>query len=266
MDIICIKCTVSAWRTCKILNAIPEDQGGGDDMPPRWLFEKMREMRPAIEVGWQIPVLLSVFLDQKAEADRDGGTPAMAVPEIVRNYETLVDDWLTSHDLTREGMIETFGRVRDDWISDDMESWLEINAFYPGISGGIRACRGERALVTTKQQRFAVALVRHAGVGEGALPDDSIYGLGMYESKSDVIFDRMRRGRYGPGETHFFEDRWPTIAKCLKDDRLGGVRFYLCSWGYCTEEELELADGEPRVRVICLDEFASVVCRESSGK
>ena len=228
-------------------------------MPPRWLFDKMREMRPAIEIGWQIPVLLSVFLDQKAVADRDGGPPAMTVPEIIRNYETLVDDWLHSHDLGVNDMIESFGRVRDDWIADDMESWLEINAFYPGISSGINACRGERVLVTTKQQRFAAALVRHAGVGEGAMPNDGIYGLGMYESKSDVIVDRMRRGRYGADETHFFEDRWPTIAKCLRDDRLDGVRFYLCSWGYCTEEELELADSEPRVRVIRLDEFASVV-------
>lgn len=247
----CDECTVSAWRTCKILNAIADDEDASGDIPPKWLFEKMREIRPAIEVGWQIPVLLSVFLERRA-------TP---VPDIIRNYETLVEKWLHARDLKGEDMIQTFGRVRDDWIADDLNSWLVINTFYDGISRGITDCGGEVVLVTTKQQRFATALVRHAGIEENAMPTDSIYGLGMYKSKSDVIVDRMQKGGYEANDTHFFEDRWPTIAKCLKDDRLEGVKFHLCSWGYCTEEELKLAESEPRVRVITLDEFAKIVAK-----
>mmetsp|Transcript_13714 Transcript_13714/g.20691 ORF Transcript_13714/g.20691 Transcript_13714/m.20691 type:complete len:366 (-) Transcript_13714:118-1215(-) len=248
----CDECTVSAWRTCKILNAIKDDDvnaSGSADTPPKWLFDKMREIRPAIEVGWQIPVLLSVFLEQRE----------MAVPDIIQNYETLVNNWLREHDLKDEDMIRTFGQVRDDWIANDLESWLEINAFYDGISRGISECSGEAVLVTTKQHRFATALVRHAGVEEEAMSNESIYGLGMYKSKSDVIVDRMKEGGSEAVDTHFFEDRWPTIAKCLKDDRLEKVNFYLCSWGYCTEEELKLAENEPRVTVLKLDEFVGVI-------
>jgi hypothetical protein len=62
--------------------------------------------------------------------------------------------------------------------------------------------------------------------------NDGIYRPGTYESKSNAIVDRMRRGRYEARETYFFEDRWPTIAKSLKDDRLMMVKFNLCSWGY----------------------------------
>jgi hypothetical protein len=156
-------------------------------------------------------------------------------------------------------MIETFGKVRDDWIADDLSSWLEINVFYDGISEGISKCTGETVLVTTKQQRFANALVRHAGISEESMPDDSIYGLGMYKSKADVIVDRMARGMIDPANTHFFEDRWPTIAKCLKDERLDKVKFYLCSWGYCTEDEVKLAVSEPRVKVLSLIDFDKVV-------
>ena len=219
----------------------------------------MREIRPAIEVGWQIPVLLSVFLEQKANATP--GNPAMSVPEIIQNYEFLVEEWLKKYNLKDKDMIQTFGQVRDDWIANDLNSWLDINTFYNGISQGITECKGEAVLVTTKQQRFATALVRHAGVEDTAMPDDSIYGLGMYKSKSDVIFDRMQSGGYESHNTHFFEDRWPTIAKCLKDDRLENVKFYLCSWGYCTEGELNLAKSEPRVEVLKLDDFVKVVAK-----
>jgi hypothetical protein len=118
---------------------------------------------------------------------------------------------------------------------------------------------GETVLVTTKQQRFATALVRHAGISEVSMPDDSIYGLGMYKSKADVIVDRMTRRNVDPANTHFFEDRWPTIAKCLQDERLNNLKFYLCSWGYCTEHEVELGMNEPRVEVLRLEDFAKVV-------
>lgn len=255
----CDECTVSAWRTCKILNAIEgEDVDKSADAPPKWLFDKMREIRPAIEIGWQIPVLLSVFLEQQKE-EKESGTPAMSVDDIISNYEGLVSNWLDKRGLAGENMVKTFGGVRDDWMADDLNSWLDINAFYGGISNGISSCTGEAVLVTTKQQRFATALVRHAGVNDDALPEERIYGLGQYKSKSDVIVDRMQKGGYAPDRTHFFEDRWPTLAKCLKDERLEGVRFYLCSWGYCTKGELELAESESRVEVLGLEDFGKIV-------
>ena len=250
----CDECTISAWRTCKRLNAITHaDEENHDHHPPQWIFDKMREIRPAIEVGWQIPVLLSVFLEQKASSK------SMSVPEIIDNYEALVEEWLRTNNLNKEDMINTFGEVRDEWIANDLNSWLDINTFYSGISNGITNCQGEAVLVTTKQQRFATALVRHAGIEEQAMGNDDVYGLGMYKSKSDVIVDRMKRGEYEAHNTHFFEDRWPTIRKCLDDDRLYGVKFYLCSWGYCTENELKLAESEPRVEILQLNEFQRVV-------
>lgn len=251
------QCTVSAWRTCVILNAIKIDTELSTNHPPQWIFKKMREIRPAIEVGWQIPVLLSILMEQKHASSRD--CPAMTVPEIMQNYESLVQTWLEQHNLTNLDMINTFGRVRDDWIENDFASWLDINVFYDGISNGISKCRGEVVLVTTKQQRFATALVRHAGISASTMPDDSIYGLGMYKSKADVIVEKMVERKADPENTHFFEDRWPTIAKCLKDKRLEKVKFYLCSWGYCTPDEVDLACKEPRVQVLSLDDFSNTV-------
>jgi phosphoglycolate phosphatase-like HAD superfamily hydrolase len=262
----CDECTVSALRTIQKLKKahIDSDDGKGDtqqqfDYPPQWLFNKMREVRPAIEIGWQIPVLLDVILEQSQNDDACTKS-IMSVDTIMSNYEQLVDDWLSTHDKTEQEMVDAFGDVRDAWIKDDMASWLEINKFYPGVPQALNTCKGKAVLVTTKQQRFATALCRHAGVTEDALPDEDIYGLGMYTKKSDVIVDRLETGGgYAPSKTFFFEDRWPTLAKCLADERLNGVKFYLCSWGYVTQHELDLAHAEPRVTVITLDDFASIV-------
>ena len=304
----CDECTVSALRTCHRLNVIAvsaakkTDSAAADtddnyntdndstdnnnnnntdnnkaiaavimeeaEYPPPWLFAKMREIRPAIEVGWQIPVLLAVLLEQQQQQQeqqqqQDQHT-ILSDDEIVANYQTIIDKWLQKWNLTKRDMVDTFGSVRDAWIAEDMTSWLAINKFYPGVPQALDHChRGSSSnksiLVTTKQQRFAIALCRHAGVCQEALPDNCIYGLGMYNGKSDVIAEQMQNGGYAPTDTHFFEDRWPTLVKCLQDERLHGVRFYLCSWGYVTQAELELANAEPRVEVIGLDDFARIV-------
>jgi hypothetical protein len=258
----CDECTVSAWRTLKTLKVLMMDDNDDDDSPPEyppeWLFEKMREIRPAIEVGWQIPVLLSVFWEQQQQ-QRKKDTSILSVPEIIANYERLVDDWLSSRNLTDRDMIDTFGGVRDKWIEEDLKSWLDINTFYEKVPESLNNCRGKSVLVTTKQQRFAIALCRHAGVTPESLPDDLIYGLGQYKNKADVIVDQMATTKIDHEDTYFFEDRWPTLAKCLKDERLDGVRLHLCAWGYVTKGELALAEAEPRVTVLGLDDFASLV-------
>jgi phosphoglycolate phosphatase-like HAD superfamily hydrolase len=252
----CDECTVSALRTCRKLGVLDES---APEYPPQWLFDKMREIRPAIEIGWQIPVLLSVFLNQQRKASEPNGPPAMTILEIIANYEELVANCLETWGKTEQDMVDTFGGIRDEWIQEDFNSWLDINTFYSGVPDALSNCKGEGILVTTKQQRFAIALCRHAGVGTGALPDDCIYGLGQYKKKEDVIVDRIKAGKYAPQDTYFFEDRWPTLVKCLKDERLAGVRLHLCSWGYVTEGELELARAEPRVEVLGLDDFARIV-------
>lgn len=257
----CDECTVSALRTLQSLKVLNDHRmvsdnkksSNDDSYPPDWLFAKMREIRPAIEVGWQIPVLLSVFWEQQQSEKM------MTIPEIIANYETLVHGWLAKHKLSEQEMVQCFGGVRDQWIQNDMNSWLDINKFYSQVPESLNSCVGKSVLVTTKQQRFAIALCRHAGVSVESLPDKSIYGLGQYKKKSDVIFEEMTNGGYKKRNTHFFEDRWPTLVKCLDDDRLHGVNLYLCAWGYCTSEELKKAEAEPRVTVLQLDEFASLV-------
>jgi hypothetical protein len=80
-------------------------------MPPPWLMESMRAIRPAIEVGWQIPVLLSVYLEQRSK-EAVGGPPAMTKSEILRDYERLVAERLERWSKSEADMVAAFGSVR----------------------------------------------------------------------------------------------------------------------------------------------------------
>ena len=98
-----------------------------------------------------------------------------------------------------------------------MKSWLEINTFYRGIAQAINECAGEAVLVTTKQQRFATALVRHAGITNDSMPDNQVYGLGMYKSKSDVIADRMKNGGYETAHYWAKESPYSVLAGVVSE-------------------------------------------------
>jgi len=244
----CDECSVAGLRALIALGVAPEELSA-DEALPKWLLIKMRQIRPAIEVGWQIPVLLAVVVEQELAA-LEGGKKAMTADEIASDYRRLISETLEGWGKSEQDLINAFGDARDRWMVDDMASWLASNRFYDDVPPIISECRGNALVVTTKQQRFAIALMRHAGISDTALPNDRIYGLGMYKNKMDVIADHMAVCELEPNNVHFFEDRWPTLVKCLADERLVGVQFYLCGWGYCTEEEVAAARLEERVRVL----------------
>lgn len=250
----CEECTESALRTLRAL--FPTMAWPNSPAPPA-LAEEMRTLRPYIETGWEIPVMLRL---RHEAAQGDESIPAVAsllagAPPL----RELVDASLERWGVESDEFVRGFGEARDKWMANDLSSWLQINPFYEGVPEALTACAGTAHIITTKQKRFAVALVRHAGVGEGAVPDGHIHGMGEYKSKADVIAQLLDEA--GEGATaHFFEDRWPTLVKCAADLRLEGrVKLYLCDWGYVQASEIEAAHAEPKVDVISRADFTAIV-------
>ena len=101
----CDECTVSALKTCQKLGVLQDSDA--PEYPPTWLFDKMREIRPAIEVGWQIPVLLSVLFEQHQRGEESSSGPVGE--HILSNHERLVQEWLDHWKLTDKAMIDMFG-------------------------------------------------------------------------------------------------------------------------------------------------------------
>ena len=212
--------------------------------PPPDLLERFVRLRPVIETGYQcVPLMLLI---------REG------VPEetILPDFDRLCDSVMRERGWSRERLVREFGAVRDDWIRTDFEDWLSRHRFYPGVVPRMQeACNGgaEMFVITTKQKRFAEALLRYAGI---VLSEDHVFGLETGLPKPALI-SNLRDARDPAGERrwHFVEDRLPTLERAAAQDDLRDVHLYLASWGYVTGEAVARARRQKRVRVWTLDDF-----------
>eukprot|EP00547_Thalassionema_nitzschioides_P002278 CAMPEP_0194223056 /NCGR_PEP_ID=MMETSP0156-20130528/34214_1 /TAXON_ID=33649 /ORGANISM="Thalassionema nitzschioides, Strain L26-B" /LENGTH=118 /DNA_ID=CAMNT_0038954061 /DNA_START=26 /DNA_END=378 /DNA_ORIENTATION=+ len=89
----CDETTLSSLKACKKLGVLGNDEFSSDQ-PPKWLMERMRRIRPAIYVGWQIPVLFGALVDQKKIEEEKQGGKAMSDEEILGNYESVIETYL----------------------------------------------------------------------------------------------------------------------------------------------------------------------------
>lgn len=105
----------TAWRTyCQIW--LPPNTAPSED-----LAFKFYELRPVIETGWEMPVLIRALLQGISE-ERIGEEWAAIAQQL------LQQDRLAAADIGRK-----LDQVRDEWIHQDLDGWLGLHRFYPGV-------------------------------------------------------------------------------------------------------------------------------------
>jgi len=62
--------------------------------------------------------------------------------------------------------VERFGAARDEWIKEDLDSWLAPNRIYDGVADALRSLKGREDvyIVTTKQvfsQKQQILLLKY---------------------------------------------------------------------------------------------------------
>ena len=90
------------------------------------LHARFSALRPAIESGWEMVVLLGVLSEKPAADDaslRDG-----------RHWAEVRDAYLKAHALTHTRIATAFDAVRVRWMEKDARGWLERHRFYEGIA------------------------------------------------------------------------------------------------------------------------------------
>ena len=117
-------------------------------------IEAFRKCRPVLETGYQ-SILINRLLHQGHSAET-----------IISQSVQLFDDLIDTESLDEQELIKCFGDTRDKWMDDDFESWLNVHAFYPGVVQKINALARTYPVfvITTKEKRFACALIEHAGL------------------------------------------------------------------------------------------------------
>ncbi|CAB1111564.1 unnamed protein product [Ectocarpus sp. CCAP 1310/34] len=227
-----------------------KDGGQKDsDDAPAWILDKMKELRPIVETGYENILLVRLLIEERL------GLP------VLYPSEGLLDSWgpeardalALRYGLGREELVDAFGSARDEWMEVDFQGWLGANKFYEGIPEAISACTGEVYVITTKQTRFASALLEHAGI---KVPLDRIFGLGT-GPKASVL--AQLQTKHSGCTLVFLEDRVETLEAVCADSKLDGVRLYLCDWGFNTVAQRARGESNDRITVVGTGDIAGLL-------
>ncbi len=232
---------VSAWRAG--VRLWPEWEG--DDPPPDVLARFIR-LRPALETGYQAPLLMRLAWEGTHEQT------------VFSRFPTLCEELIRELGLTRQELVRVFGQVRDEWIAAAPEDWLSRHRFYPGVRervAAVSAAGNAVFVLTTKQQRFALALLEAGGFD---IPRCRVSGLDTGRPKDAVLEDLVSLSVHAGARFHFVEDRLKTLERVAARPELEAVRLYLADWGYASDADLARAAGLARIRICRLADFLKV--------
>jgi phosphoglycolate phosphatase-like HAD superfamily hydrolase len=211
----------SSWRTlAEITNReIPETRRAE-------LHTRFAALRPAIESGWEMVVLLGVLSEKPAADDvnlRDG-----------RQWAEVRDAYLKAHALTHAPIATAFDAVRVRWMEKDARGWLERHRFYDGIAAWLTRLVAERQpvyVISTKSKSFLDALLAWQKV---PLPTERVIGRAEPKrEKWDVLRGLAASHGLRTDDVWFVEDRLATLLDLRRHAQdFANARLFLANWGY----------------------------------
>ncbi|XP_057533579.1 uncharacterized protein LOC130811330 isoform X2 [Amaranthus tricolor] len=213
-------------------------------------------VRPVVETGYENLLLVRLLLEIRIPSLRKSSVAeGLTIEGILENWSKLKPVIMEAWDEkdNKDELIELFGKIRDEWIEKDLATWIGANRLYPGVSDALRFTTSKIYIVTTKQSRFADALLRElAGV---TITPERIYGLGT-GPKVEVLKMLQKQPEHQGLSLHFVEDRLATLKNVIKEPELDGWNLYLGDWGYNTQKEREEAASIPRIHMLELSDFS----------
>jgi phosphoglycolate phosphatase-like HAD superfamily hydrolase len=227
----------TAWRTyCQIWKP-------AQTVPDSDLASSFYQVRPAIETGWEMPLLIRALLSGISEE------------QILLEWPSIVTQLMIENGLKAAEVGVMLDGLRDNWIAEDLPGWLSLHRFYPGVAESLQKLQGSLvkvAIVTTKEGRFVRELLQLAGV---QMPSELIFGKEYNKPKHQILREFMTAA--GNDSTIWFvEDRLKTLLSVKQQPDLSEVRLFLADWGYNTLAEREFVAQNPPIKLLSLSQFA----------
>ncbi len=229
----------TAWKAyCQIW---PSDAN-----PPDGLAERFYRLRPVVETGWEMPVVLRSLLT---------GVPD---DEILRNWQAIAQEQIATDAVTPAALSNAVDGVRDQWITQNLADWLTRQHFYPGVVDALQSWLANKSIsvviITTKEGRFVKELLHQQDV---IVPDDHIFGKEVNRPKHETLRQLLATREVGCESPNIWlvEDRLKTLQGIKQHADLQAVRLYLANWGYNTEGDRTLAENDDRIQLLSLTQF-----------
>jgi phosphoglycolate phosphatase-like HAD superfamily hydrolase len=226
----------TSWRSyCRIWHPVNET-------PPEGLADKFYRLRPVIEVGWEMPILLRALILGVAE-------------------EKIWGDWVgVAQQITKEEGLKAaevgaiLDGVRDEWIVEDLTGWLGLHRFYPGVIERLRSAIANSVkvyIVTTKEGRFVRQLLQEQSV---EIPEERIIGKEYKRPKYEILRELIAAGGSAVN-IWFVEDRLKALQLVQLQSDLASVRLFLADWGYNTQQIRDSIADDNRIKLLSLSQF-----------
>ncbi len=219
----------TSWRVYSqlwnVLHRAPSDE----------LAETFYRLRPIVETGWEMPLVLHALESGLSEA------------ELLRDWSNLSTGLLQTSNKDAKSIGALVDKTRDQWIGKDFGDWLSYQTFYPGMIEYLKSC-DRFVIISTKEGRFIRALLQPYGI---ELQDDQLYGKERQQPKHEIL--RALKPNYG--HITFIEDRFKTLQTVAKQPDLDDIELLLADWGYNLESEREAASKSDRTQLVSLAEF-----------
>lgn len=206
--------------------------------------QRFYALRPVIETGWEMPLLLRAI------------ALGFTDTEILDRWPDIARDLLKTENLDKKRLSRELDNVRDRWIAEDLEGWLDLHRFYPGaidrLSGLLRSDTAAY-IVTTKESRFVKRLLQKVGID---FPADRLFGKEVNRPKYATIRGILADTGALPGDVWFVEDRLEALELVREQEDLADVRLFLADWGYNTARTRDSIRDDPRIQLLTLERFA----------
>jgi phosphoglycolate phosphatase-like HAD superfamily hydrolase len=227
-----------AWRTyCQVWLPVNET-------PPDDLASKFYRLRPVIETGWEMPILIRALLAGIAEE------------KLLQAWGSIVQEILQTENLNAKEIGTKLDKLRDEWIATDLEGWLSLHRFYPGVIDKIKATVASLTklyIITTKEGRFVQKLLQQEEV---YLTPEVIFGKEVKRPKYEILRELIKLHNIAADAVWFVEDRLKTLQVVDKQTDLQEVKLFLADWGYNTPSEKVTAQNDQRIQLLSVSEFA----------
>ncbi|BAZ87767.1 HAD family hydrolase [Dolichospermum compactum] len=226
-----------AWRTyCQIWSPV-------NDTPPDDLALRFYRLRPVIETGWEMPVLIKALIEGFSD------------DQILQSWTNITPEILAADNLEAKAVSTKLDHLRDEWIQTDLNGWLSLHRFYPGVIERLKiTLKSEIQLyiVTTKEGRFVKELLQQEGVD---LPPENIFGKEIKRPKYETLRELIKKANTQPASLWFVEDRLKTLQLVQQQSDLNHVKLFLADWGYNTQPEREAGKNDSRIHLISISHF-----------
>ncbi|AUC61397.1 hypothetical protein AA637_09625 [Cyanobacterium sp. HL-69] len=205
--------------------------------------EVFQYLRPTIETGWEMPLIFRAIEMEKNKQF------------LFNNWQNVVKDIMKKDNITKEQIAKELDLVRQNQINNNIEQWLRLHNFYDDIVEVIKAIIYKNYkifIITTKEGIFAKKLLASQDIDTDKI---TFWGKEQKRKKYDSLRVILDQEKVKPTDICFIEDRLEALEGVRQQPDLAGIRLFLASWGYNTQEIRASVTPESGITLLSLTDF-----------